>query len=78
MHEIGKIVKVSKQAKKIKIYWKSLVSLPLIELGAYGVVVQCTNHYTNRAITILMHKLRYINITSTIQKQSFFSKRASL
>ena len=30
------------------------------------------NHYTNHATTILMSKLRYINITSTIQQQSYF------
>ena len=42
--------------------------------GASRVVLQCTNHYTNHATTILMCKLLYINITSTIQQQSFFSK----
>ena len=30
---------------------------------------------TNRATTILMYKLWYINITSTIQQQSHFSKK---
>ena len=42
--------------------------------GASGVVFQCTNHYTNHVITILMCKLRYINITSRIQQQSYFLK----
>ena len=44
------------------------------EPGASGIVLQCTNHYTNHATTILKYKLRYINITSTIQQQSYFSK----
>ena len=59
--------KVSKQEGKYKTHWKILKSLPGIEPEAFGVVLLCTIHYTNRAITILMYKLRYINITSTIQ-----------
>ena len=35
--------------------------MPRFETGASGVALQCTNHYTNRAITILFYKLRYIN-----------------
>ena len=77
MHNIGSIKtgKKTKQAIRHKTHWKMFVSLPGVEPGACGVVLQCTNHYTNRAITILMCKLRYINITSTIQQQSYFSKK---
>ena len=48
------------------------------EPGPSGVALQCTNHYTNRDTTILLYKLRYINITSSIQHHSYFSKKASL
>ena len=55
------------------------MSLPrLVEPGTSGVALQCTNHYTNRAITILLYKLRYINITSSIQDQIIFQKKAGL
>ena len=68
MHNIGSI-KTGKKTKHIGKF------LPEIEPGACGVVLQCTNHYTNRATTILMYKLRYVNITSTIQQQRYFSKK---
>ena len=51
------------------------VLLKIWTVGASGIVLQCTNHYTNRATTILMYKLRYVNITSTIQQQSYFLKK---
>ena len=51
------------------------VLLKVWTVGASSVVLQRTNHYTNRATTILMYKLRYVNITSTIQQQSYFSKK---
>ena len=57
---------------------ENFVSLPRFEPGPFGVALQCANHYTNRAITIMLYKLRYINITSSIQHQSYFSKKASL
>ena len=60
-----------------KTHWKILVSLPGIEPGASGVALLCTNHYTNRDISILMYKLRYINIALTIQQQCYFSKKAT-
>ena len=44
-------------------------------VGASGVILQCTNPYTNHPTAILMCKLRYINITSTIQQQSYFSRK---
>ena len=58
----------SRTSGYISILW------PRFEPRASGVVLQCTNHYTNHVITILMCKLRYIHITSTIQQQSYFSK----
>ena len=64
--------KVWKQEKK---YWKILVYLRRFEPGPPGVALQCGNHYTNRATTILLYKLRYINITSSIQYQSYFTKK---
>ena len=52
-----------------------LVSLPRFELGASGVVLQCTKHYTNHAITILGSVVRrpdsaihWIAILSTFVK----------
>ena len=65
------------QAKRHKTHWKHLVSLPGIESGASGVVLQCTNHYANHAIIILIYKLRYMHITSTIQQHSYFSKKGA-
>ena len=56
--------KVSKHKKKI------LENFSMLGKVCSGVVFQCTNHAT----TILMCKLLYINITSTIQQQSFFLK----
>ena len=54
------------------------MSLPRFEPGSSGVALQCNNHYTNRDTTTLLYKLRYINITSSIQHHSYFSKKASL
>ena len=54
------------------------MSLPRFEPGPSSIALQCANHYTNRATTILLYKLRYINITSSIQHHSYFSKKASL
>ena len=50
--------------------------LPRFEPRPSGDALQCTNHYTNRDTTILLYKLRYINITSSIQHHSalFFKK----
>ena len=42
----------------------SSVLVKVWNVGASGVVLQCTNHYTNPATTILICKLRYINIFS--------------
>ena len=70
MHKISK--KYKKNGENILENFSVLVKV--LTVGASGVVLQCTNHYTNRATTILMYKLRYINITSTIQQQSYFSK----
>ena len=47
-----------------------IVLVKVWTVGASSVVLQCTNQYTNRATTILVNKLRYVNITSTIQLQS--------
>ena len=71
MHKIGSI----KTGKKT--HWTILVYLPGIEPGASGVALLCTNHYTNRDISILMYKLRYINIALTIQQQSYFLKKTT-
>ena len=57
---VYRISSIKKGKKKHKTHWKMLVSLPGIELGASGVVLRCTN---------------LINITSTIQQQSYFSKK---
>ena len=46
----------TKQAIRHKTHWKMFVSLPGVEPGASVVVLQCTNHYTNPAITIVMYK----------------------
>ena len=53
-----------------KILETFIVLVKVWTVGASGVVLQCTNQYTNRATTILVNKLRYVNITSTIQQQS--------
>ena len=54
------------------------MSLPRFEPGPSSIALQCANHYTNRAMTIVLYKLRYINITSSIQHQNYFSKKATL
>ena len=58
MHKIVSI----KTGKKT--HWKILVYLPGIEPGLPAASSSVlTTIYTNHAITILMYKLRYINIT---------------
>ena len=69
MHKIESIA----TGEKILETFSDLVKVWTV--GASGVVLQCTNYYTNRATTILMYKLRYINVTSTIQQQSYFAKK---
>ena len=66
MHKIESIKTGEKK------YWKILVSLPRFELGAFGVVLQCTNHYTNHAIRIRVCKLRYFDNSVA---EVFFKKR---
>ena len=69
MRKIESIKKVEKILENFNVLVK------VWTVGAYSVVLQCINHYTNRATTILTYKLRYVNITSTIQQQSYFSKK---
>ena len=71
MHKIESIQTGEKNIGKFYCAGNKII---LFELGASGVVLQCTNHYTKHAITILKCKLLYINVTSTIQQQSYFSK----
>ena len=65
--EREKICIKSKLWKHEKKYSKILVSFPRFEPGPSSVALQCPNHYNNHAITILLYKLRYINVTSSIQ-----------
>ena len=52
--------------------------LAKVHLGLPASHSSVLTNYTNHATTILLYKLRYINITSSIQHHSYFSKKASL
>ena len=43
-------------------YWKILLSLPRFEPGPSGVVLQCANHYTNRAIILTFHTKHIVGV----------------
>ena len=68
MHKI-----VSKQEKKILENFSGPATVWTRRFQFRTLVYKPLQQY--HAITILMCKLRYINITSTIQQQSYFQKR---
>ena len=71
------IIFLVNQSQSYKTHWKIFVSLLGIEPGTSGVVLQWTNHYTNRAITIAVYKHYFDNSVAEpfLKERLVFQKR---